>query len=450
MDWSDFSGKKIGLAGAGRENLSLIPHLIQAGATIVLGEQWESELPSNIQGKIKAVIGPDHLSALVDCDYIFRSPGLPLERLKQAVGDKPQLTSAVDLLLALRGRQTIAVTGTKGKGTTATMITAILKAAGRDVILAGNIGNSIYDDWQKITDQTVIVMELSSFQLEDITHAPHIAVVLPITADHLQPLSERSPNFHRDLLSYIAAKQQITAHQGPDDLVVYSLDSQASTQIGQSSSAQKVGVSIKTKADVFAGGGVLRVGQDEVDLSKETKLRGDHLFHNAAMAAAVGQAEGVAVGKIIEGLGNYRPLPHRMETVGKFNGIEFVDDSYATAPDATIAALSAFTDQPVVIILGGSSKGADFSELAKAAAGIKVAVLIGQEANNIAAAFKKYAPGVTLITGVNRFKDAVETAVHRAIPGDVVLLSPACASKDMFKDAAERGEKFVKFVHELV
>ncbi len=447
MDWSDFSGKKIGLLGAGKENLSLIPLLEKAGADITV---CDDTAPT---GSKKSCSVGECLDNLTDFHFVFRTPGMPVATIQNKLppaSNRPIVTSATDLLLALKGHQIVAVTGTKGKGTTATMITAILRSAGRDVMLAGNIGNSIFEDWEKITDRTVVVMELSSFQLEDIKHGPHVAVLLPITADHLQPLSERSPNFHKDLPAYIAAKQQITANQGPDDHIVFSLDSQASAQIGQSSLAKKTSVSAKTAADILVRDGVIRVGQAEIDLAKETKLRGDHLFHNAALATAVAVIYGVKEAEIAEGLRDYQPLPHRMEPVGVFNGIEFVDDSYATAPDATIAALSAFPDKPVVLILGGSSKGADFTELAQAARSVKAVVLIGQEAGRIEAALKEFAPSVVRLGGLQNYRDAIETAFHRASPGDVVLLSPACASKDMFKDAAERGEIFKKYIHELV
>lgn len=450
MDWSDFSGKKVGLLGAGKENISLIPLLQDSGATVTLCDVRPVSLPNK---QITFCLADECLSNLARFDFVFRTPGMPVEKLRVNLpkdGDKPIITSAVDLFLALKRHQTIGVTGTKGKGTTSAMIAAILKSADKPVLLAGNIGNSIFDDWEKITDQTTVVMELSSFQLEDIKYSPHVAVMLPVTAEHLQPLSELSPNFHKDLPTYIAAKQQITTYQGPDDVVVFSLDSQASSQIGQSSIARKISVSAITKADVSVANGVIKLGHEEINLLKETKLRGDHLFHNAALAAAVGQVEGVTIDDIIKGLRDYQPLPHRMEPVGVFNGIEFVDDSYATAPDATIAALSAFSERSVVIILGGSPKGMDFTELAKAASNVKAAILIGQEAARIEMAFKEQAPQVNRISGIGRFKDAVETAIHRANPGDVVLLSPACASKDMFTDAAERGDLFKKYVHELV
>lgn len=451
MNWSDFSGKKIALLGAGKENLSLIAHLKKAGAIITVCDRNKVELPDGVQ----AAIGEDYLANLERFDYLFRSPGLPVREVTKAldgVEKLPQISSATDFFLALYSGQTVAVTGTKGKGTTATMITAILRAAGRPVVLAGNIGNSVFDELDSITDKTVIVMELSSFQLEDVSHSPHLAVVLPITAEHLQPLSERSPNYHQDLASYIGAKEQIVAHQHPDDIVVFSLESQASAQIGQSSIGNKISVGLDKPADVQVAHGKIILKTGEVNLADIAVLKGDHMYHNAAMAAAAAQALGLDLTAIAEGLRSFKTLPHRMETVGVFDGVEYVDDSYATAPDATIAALSAYKDRSVVLILGGSSKGMEFDELAQAVSisKVKAAILIGVEAPKIEAALKKFAPAVARVSGLKVFRDAVETAVHRASSGDVVLLSPSCASKDMFKDAADRGEMFKKYVHELV
>lgn len=453
MEWSDFSGKKVALAGAGIENLSLIPHLMRAGATVTICEQWEKELPANLPASVRTIFGSDHLATLNDFDVVFRAPGLPLERVTSVINqENTKLTSVTDLFLAMKGRQTVGVTGTKGKGTTSTMIGGILQAAGRPVIVAGNIGRPVFDFINEINDETVVVMEVSSFQLEDVNHSPHIAVVLPITSDHLQPLSERSPNFHADLPSYIRAKQQLTAHQGADDYVVYSRDSQASEQVGTSAAAKKISVSAKGEADVSIRDGVLEISGETVDLAGKTKLRGDHLFHNAAVACAVAKLLGAGINAMTTGLANFNPLPHRMEEIGNFGGVAYIDDSYATAPEATIAALSAFKDRPIVLILGGSSKGADFSELARAVgqAKIKAVVLVGTEAARIGRSLKELAAHVLVLSGYSTFRDAVETAVRRANSGDVVLLSPAFASKDMFANAAARGEKFTEIIHELV
>lgn len=453
MDWSDFSDKKVGLLGAGKENLSLITHLEKVGAQITVCDMSIGN--RHFTNNIVIRDGKDYLKNLDDFDFVFRTPALPIKVITNAMEDltkQPVITSPMDLFLSMKGNQTIGVTGTKGKGTTATMIADIIKASGEKVILAGNIGNSIYDSWNDIADNTTIVMELSSFQLEDVKNSPAIAVLLSISPDHLQPLSEISPNYHQDLPAYVKAKKHITAFQKPDDLIIFSADSQPSKQIGLSSVARKVSVSSKEDADVIVSDGVIEYENLRIDLPMETKLKGYHIYFNAAIAAAVSKNIGVPNDIIVRGLSNFKTLPHRMETLGVYNGVEYIDDSYATSPEATIAALSAFEDKTVLVILGGSSKGADFDKLAKVMSSkqIKAAILIGEEAKKIEVSLREFAPKIPTITGFSTFRDVVETAVHGAVSGNVVLLSPACASKDMFNDAAERGKEFTRIIHELV
>ena len=453
MDWSDFAGKKIGLLGAGKENISLIPHLVKVAAEITICDQ--NTIRYKYTNSIAVRSGGGYLENLDDFDIIFRSPGLPVEIVKEFTENldkKPEVTSAMNLFLSMKGDQTIGVTGTKGKGTVSAMIADIFKAAGQKVILAGNIGNSIFDSWEKITDKTIIVMELSSFQLEDVKSSPATAVLLSISPDHLQPLSSISPNFHKDLPTYIKAKERLTTYQKPSDLIVFSLDSQPSKYIGLSSVARKVAVSARENADVQINDGIIEYGALRINLRKETKLKGYHTYFNGAVAVAVTKNLGVQDNFIVEGLANFKTLPHRMEIIGIYKGIEFVDDSYATSPEATMAALSAYEDKDKVVILGGSSKGADFNQLAKAMSGqrIKAAILIGEEAGKIRQSLKEFAPDLPVKTGFATFRDAVETAIHLVVSGDVVLLSPACASKDMFNNAAERGQKFIRIIHELI
>lgn len=452
MGWSHFSGKSIGLLGAGKENLSLIRHLLKVKARITICDRLGTEFKDK---SVKVVSGDDYLGDLSVFDFVFRSPGLPTAEVRDALSSldkKPVVTSATDLLLQMKARQVVGVTGTKGKGTTSTMITNILEASGKDVILAGNIGNSIFEEWDRINDETVIVMELSSFQLEDVTASPHIAVLLPISPDHLQPLSERSPNFHLSLKDYILAKRNICHFQSGDDVVVFSVDSQPSEQVGLSAPARKVSVSAKKQADIYVRDGILHINSESLDLVNEAGLKGDHVIHNAAVACAAASQLGADIKSMEVGLRSFKSLPHRMQELGTFKGLLFVNDSYATNPSATIAALSAYKDKPVTLILGGSSKGSNFDELAQAisTSSVKMAVLIGQEAEKIARSLKSYAPSIKTLSGFSSFNDAIETTIHHSQSGDVVLLSPACASKDMFSSAADRGDKFIKAVHELV
>ncbi len=445
MNLNEFQNKKVALLGAGMENMSLIPHLHTAGAAITLCNKQPFDVPKEYENHLRLQIGDHYLDNLDQFDFIFRSPGLPVARVDAALQHKtaqPVRTSAMDLFFALGLGQTVGVTGTKGKGTTSTMIGSILEAAGRDVIVAGNIGKVIYEVLDDIHPDTVVVMELSSFQLEDIGHSPHIAVILPIIPDHLQPLSERSPNFHPSFEQYAQSKANITAFQTTTDFLVYAADSTVVQDIANNSAARRLGVGevsgdllVKSNGEINAGeGGIINFG--------ELGLKGRHVFLDAALATAVCRELGCSAEQIKQGLKNFKPLPHRLETVGTFEDVTYVDDSYATAPDATIAAIESI-ETPVIWIGGGSRKGAEFEELARtiAESTVKAVILMGEEGPRLKTALEKLKPDLPIFEATS-MKEVVEIAHSRASAGETVLLSPACASKDMFENAADRGEQF--------
>lgn len=447
----DFRSKRVALLGAGRENLSLVPHLLKVGATVFICEQDPSVIPDELQyhyPEVKLVLGDKHLTELGRYDYVFRSPGIPIERVEtvlKRVKVAPIVTSATDLFFSIAPSTVIGVTGTKGKGTTATMIGEILRAAGQSTVVAGNIGKPIFSLLATLTPKTQVVLELSSFQLEDISHSPHVAVILPITEDHLRPLSPLSPNFHKTMNDYVAAKAHITLYQKPDDVLVFAADNPESTAIANVSKAKKVAVSQTTYQshwNVNDQGIVYQAGEKWLSLG-DCGLRGRHVFLNATMAIAAAAEFGVSADIVRQGLVNFKPLPHRLETIGEKNKVRYVDDSYATNPEATIAALTAFTE-PIILIAGGSPKGVSFDTLAQAIgrSTVKAVVVIGQEAARITTALKQTAPTMTVTDGGTSMSKAVGVAESFASPGNVILLSPACASKDMFRDAADRGDQF--------
>lgn len=446
MRWADFRGKNIGLLGAGKENLSLIAHLLYAGAKLTLLDKkdWLSESPK-INRQVRAIFGSHYLDELDQYDYLFRSPGLPVAVIQTALrraNRQPVVTSATDLFLALKPCLTIGITGTKGKGTTASMLEAILKPL-RPVFLAGNIGRSIFDAWGSITSDSIAILELSSFQLEDIKHSPAIAVILPITPDHLQPLSERNPNFHPSLACYQAAKAQIVRYQTTENLVVYAKDNPAARQLAIASPGRKLGLGQAGGLgwQLNLAGQLSDEGIVKADF-RQVGLRGEHIFLDAGLAGLTTHQLGVSWEEVIAGLKSYKPLPHRLEEVAEVGGVRFIDDSYATAPISTIAAIRAF-DQPIIWIAGGSSKGASFDQLATAVSrsSVKAAVLIGAEREGIFLALKRFTPRLEIFK-----EDSIEAATDRAIaladPGEIVLLSPACASLDMFDSAEQRGQRF--------
>ncbi len=436
------------------ENVALIPFLKTAGAIITLCDQWPDLLSEEIKQQVTINGGEQYLDDLETFDYLFRSPGLPVIKIDQALLGKPNQpvrTTAMDLFLSMCRGVSIGVTGTKGKGTTSTMLGSILEAAGKKVIVAGNIGSVVFDALETIDEDTFVILEMSSFQLEDITQSPKVAILLPISPDHLQPLSERSPNYHQTFDAYAKAKANITAYQEPTDLLIYATDSKVVRLIADESQARRIGVGQTEGADVTvtAQGQLAHNDETSIDLSS-LGLRGTHVYLDAALAAVVAREFGVTTEEIIDGLKNFQPLPHRLQTIAQKNNITYVDDSYATAPDAAIAALSAF-EEPVIWIGGGSRKGAEFGQLVEAlkASTVKSIILLGEEAERLEQSLRAVAFDRS-IERVESLEEAVTRAHQAATPGDVVLLSPACASKDMFTNAAERGDIFSKTVRELI
>jgi len=454
MNWSDFQGKKVALLGAGSENLALIPFLLSAGATLSLRDQQNTNATQELidQKTLEVVTGEAYLQHLDEFDYIFRIAGLPVKTVVLAMASltkKPIISSPTDLFLALRPCRTIGVTGTKGKGTTSTMIGALLAAAGHDVKVVGNIGRPIFSIYNDLKPNTIAVIELSSFQLEDVRHSPEMAVILPIGQDHLQPLSLNNPNFHPDVESYVRAKANIAAYQDSTNLLVFAADNDSARSIAKASSARRIGVGTSNEDDIqFKDNGDLISGGKVILNLQEVGLRGRHNLLDGTLAVAVALELGVTSEQIATGFRAFKPLPHRLQEISTINEVLYVDDSYATAPDAAIGAITAY-DAPVIWIAGGSSKGADFTELAETVAGssIKQTILIGEEGERLKASLLEagYAHDIAIVTSMRL---AITTARSGVQPGDVVLLSPACASLDMFKSAADRGEQFTQLVQE--
>lgn len=452
--WQDFSGEKVALLGSGIENTSLIHHLLNHGASVTICERNTKRAKElkEIFPRVNLSTGENYLNNLDRFDILFRSPGFPVATVSQALANyqtKPQVSSVTDLFLSLTRSFVIGVTGSKGKGTVSTMIGSILTAAGKKVVVAGNIGRPIFDIFNDITKDTIVVLELSSFQLEDLRHSPDLAVVLAISEnEHLLPLSDESPNYHSSVNDYVAAKAHITLFQTAENELIYVADNDLSTSIAAITKAKKTSVSQLSRAANFfvdTEGVVWFEGKEQIDLA-ELGLLGQHLFLNATVAIAVSHQLGCRKIDISQGLKNFQPLPHRMEQISDSGGIIVIDDSYATSPEAAVAAINAFNN-PIVWLAGGSSKGASFDDLAKAVnkSTVKRAILIGQEARNIAESLAHFAQNVE-VESPKTFSQAVARAKKSALKGDIILLSPACASKDMFTNAADRGEQFKRAI----
>jgi UDP-N-acetylmuramoylalanine--D-glutamate ligase len=279
------------------------------------------------------------------------------------------------------------------------------------------------DDW--------VVLELSSFQLIDLQKSPHIAVVLMTVPEH--------QDWHKGIREYVEAKKNIVSRQSGEDIAVVNRDYLLSREIGKAAGGKVVWVSGK---DIGETRGIGDVG--------EIKLRGEHNWENIVAAAAAARAAGVSdsvIGRVVK---EFRGLEHRLEEAGEVKGVKFYNDSFSTTPETAIAAIKSFSE-PEIVILGGSSKGSDFSELGKAIAeakNVKAVVLIGKEGGRIGEAIGKIKK-IRKIKGSGNMEEIVNLAYNNTVSGDVVLLSPACASFDMFKNYKDRGNQYKKAVRSL-
>ena len=361
-------------------------------------------------------------------DVLVRSPGVYRFRKEIVEAEKKGtvVTSKMKIFFDVCRGKIIGVTGTKGKGTTATLIYEILKAAGTKVFLAGNIGTGIFAEIEKIDEETWVVLELSSFQLIDLEKSPAIAVVLMVTREH--------QDWHKDEEEYVLAKANIVKFQQKEDWAVVNKDYPNSVRIGE-----------------MAEGIVMWITKNDLEgIDKnEVRLRGEHNLENIVAAAAAARIAGAEEETIRQTVSDFKGLVHRLEEVAKVKGVSYFDDSFSTTPETTIAAINAFSE-PVILIAGGSEKGSDFSELGRVISetkNIKAIILIGLMADRIEKSIEN--KKIKILKGAKNMREIFEMVKREAAEGDVVLLSPACASFDMFKNYKERGEEFKGEVRRL-
>jgi UDP-N-acetylmuramoylalanine--D-glutamate ligase len=339
-------------------------------------------------------------------------------------------------------RQVIGVTGTKGKGTTSTLLAKMLEASGRQVFLGGNIGVPPLSFLNELNENSWVVLELSSFQLIDLRASPHIGVCLMVVPEHL--------NWHADMPEYVEAKAQLFEHQSSDDVAIYYGESELSREIASAGAGRKL--PFYESPGAWVNGNMITIDGAEICTTDELKLLGAHNWQNvcAALTAYWQIDQNIDAARTV--LTSFGGLEHRLELVRELDGIRYYDDSFGTTPETAIVALQAFAE-PKVVILGGSDKGASYDELARTvvSSNVRKVVLIGEEGLKIqaaleAAGFHDFTP---VITGREMMPTIVKTARENTQTGDVVLLSTACASFDMFDNYKDRGARFKHAVNEL-
>lgn len=437
---NSYKNKKIAFIGVGVSHTQAILKFAQLGAKVQALDK-KPITPDLAQEftklRVELKTGTDYLKDL-DADIYFRTPGLPFksEIIQRIRAANKIVTSELELFFKLCPCRIIGITGSDGKTTTTTIIYKILKQAGKTVHLGGNIGKPLLPYVDDMNKEDIVVVELSSFQLESMRESPDIAVITNLTPNHL--------NVHKNMQNYVAAKENIIMHQDAFSKVVLNQKDEYTHYFSQIARGRITTFGLN-QAMAHVKEGVLYNSKNQAIVPvNEIRLRGAHNIENylAAIAATedfVEPEDAATVAKEFNG------VEHRIEFCEEINGVKFFNDSIATTPHRTITGLSVFKE-PIVLIAGGSDKGLPFDELGdELAKRIKCAVLMGATANSIKHAItksKNFNKNKTKIELVTTMKDAVEIATKNAKEGDVVLLSPACASFDMFNNFEERGKAF--------
>jgi len=454
----ELKGKKVGVLGLGlRSGVPLIRFLHGLGCQIVGCDRKEEDQLAEVLAELTEIpvelcLGKDYLAHLDDCQVLFRTPFMrpDLPELQAAVKRGAWLSSEIELVFALAAAPITAVTGSDGKTTTTTLISEMLKADGRKVYLGGNIGNSLIEQVLHIPDTAEIVLELSSFQLMTLSESPQAAVITNLSPNHL--------DYHPSFDEYVQAKANILRTQDHNEIAVLNWDNALTKELAPLTKGQVYYFSRQEEVAVGAflrnGQIVLRGKQQEEVLcaTNELKLLGNHNVENVMAAAMVAYAKGAKLSAIRQVATSFAGVEHRLELVRELDGVRYYNDSIASSPSRTIAGLAALP-YPIVLIAGGYDKKIPFEPLAKAVVGrVDALALIGQTAPAIAAAVHEElaAQGTSLpMQQFTSLKEALLWAKEQARPGSAVVLSPACASFDMFKDFEERGRKFKELVHQL-
>ncbi|NLI11824.1 MAG: UDP-N-acetylmuramoyl-L-alanine--D-glutamate ligase [Peptococcaceae bacterium] len=446
----ELRGKKVLVIGAGKSGLAVSRFLAGKKARAVLADAGSPSYPGGELEQLKAagvevLLGGYPAVERGTFDLVVMSPGVPLaiEPVSQAQKQGIPVTGELELAYNFAKAPFIAITGTNGKTTTTTLIGEIFKNTGRDTLVGGNIGLPLVTEVERCGPDSIIVAEVSSFQMETVSaFKPKVAAILNITPDHLDR--------HGSMENYTGAKAMIFANQDSGDFTVLNYDDPVTAALGHKTGGQAVFFS---RRQALPGGVFVRGGKIIAELDQrpeiicgveELGIPGAHNLENALAAVAVAKAMKVETPVLANTLRTFKGVSHRLEFVAEINGVRYVNDSKGTNPDASIKALEAYAE-PIVLIAGGKNKGSNFAEFAeKIKAKARALVVLGQSADLIADAAK--AKGFTNIQHAADFEEAVLLAHQAARPGEIVLLSPACASWDMFTSYEVRGDLFKKIV----
>ncbi len=451
------NGMTAAVIGIGVSNMPLIRFLTERGAKVIAHDKRTAEELGDTLGELEklgaaTVLGEHYLDKIDEsAGIIFKTPGVRYDApaILEAIGRGAELSSEMELFFELCPCEIIAVTGSDGKTTTTSLIADMLTRGGYKCYLGGNIGRPLIEDVENMSPNDKAVVELSSFQLHTMKRSPHVAVVTNVTPNHL--------DWHTDFDEYIDAKRAVFKFQKPGDIAVFNYDNEITRGFGGESGNGVYFSRRETLDDGYCLEGdmiVKRVGgatEREVLDINDIYIPGMHNVENymAAIAAVSGY---VGDDVIRETAKKFTGVPHRIEFVREIDGVKYYNDSIASSPARTTAGLNSF-NRKVVLIAGGYDKKIPFDDFGPVVVEhAKKLVLCGFTADKIEKAVKgasNYSASKLPIYKTDDFKKAVETARDIAEPGDVVILSPACASFDMFKNFEERGNRFKEIVNEM-
>jgi UDP-N-acetylmuramoylalanine--D-glutamate ligase len=469
----EFKGARVTIIGMGKARTAagLGKWLLDQGAAVTMSDRKPAEQLADgiarlrevgIADRVALVLGPSSDdAALGDPNFVFVMPGIRPRSatILRALDREIPILTEIGVFFRLCPASIVGITGTKGKSTTTTLVGKILGRGTRRVLVRGNIGSSVIEELPGLTKDDIVVLELSSFQLETLGQSPQVAVVTNVLEEHLDHHGTRD--------AYVAAKSNIVRWQGTHDIAVLNLDDPTSISMHEGVGSQVRGFSLALRPKHGAyldrlGRLALTDGDREsvICAASELRIPGRHNISNALAASIVGGVFGIPVDAMAEELRAFGGLRHRLETVGEVGGVLWVNDSQGTTPYATIPALSAF-GRPPIAILGGIAKDTDFAPLGEEiVARARAAIVMGQAADDISAAIaaarrKARSPGPEVVR-VGSLREAVERAHAIARSGDVVLLSPAAATGagraagiDEFTSYEERGDRFRELVRGL-
>ena len=451
----DLKNKNILLVGLAKTGVSTIKKLNKLGANIIVNDIKPKEKLEGIieeidnLDNIEYVLGK-HLENIENIDLTIVSPGVPLDLpfIEKIKCEGIKIIGEVELAYKLSKNPTfIGITGTNGKTTTTSLVGEMFKKANKDTYIVGNIGNPVIDTVDLTNENSYLVTELSSFQLESIEDfKPKVSTIINITEDHL--------NRHHTMENYINAKARVFKNQDKTDFTILNYNDSIVRDLGKNSNGNVLYFSIKEEVKQGAyldknNNIVIKVdGKELVLMNKsELSLPGNHNLENAMSAILMAYVLNIDTDVIIDTLRTFKGVEHRLEFVTNKDGIMFVNDSKGTNPDSTIKAITSY-EKPIVLIAGGYEKQSDFTEMIKyATKNVKALVLLGQTADKIATTAKEH--GIDNISKVEDMEAAVKKAYEIAESGDVVLLSPACASWDMYPNFEARGLDFKENIYKL-